>query len=128
MISPTTSLSIVQELWIIVYVYELKGAMLTFYDEHLVVIQFLKKLCFYETRCEPLLHYSQNPWVSWIQSNYQQPISLKSFLILSSDLCHGIPICLFTSDFPTKIFVCFSFQNWQEASDLDEVSTELFSK
>jgi len=42
-------------------------------------------------------------WARFIQSISSYPISLRSFLMLSSHLCLGLPTCLFPSGFPTKI-------------------------
>jgi hypothetical protein len=42
------------------------------------------------------------PWASSIQSIPPHPTFWRSVLILSSLLCHGLPISLFPSGFPTK--------------------------
>jgi len=41
-------------------------------------------------------------WASPIQSIYPYPASWRSILILSTNLCLGLPSGLFPSDFPTK--------------------------
>jgi len=47
-------------------------------------------------------------WARWIQSTPFYPISLRSFLILSSRLCLGLPSGLFPSSPVTKLLYHFS--------------------
>jgi hypothetical protein len=54
------------------------------------------------------LHWSLSSARS-IQSITSHPISLRSILILSTHLHHGLPSGLFPSDFPTKILYAFFF-------------------
>jgi len=51
--------------------------------------------------------HSSLSWARWIQSTPSQPIYVRCILILSSQLCLGLPSNLFPSAFPTKILYTF---------------------
>jgi hypothetical protein len=53
----------------------------------------------------PKVHY--RPYPEADQSNPSHPISLRSILILSTHLCHGLPSGLFPSNFPINILYAF---------------------
>jgi hypothetical protein len=42
-------------------------------------------------------------WATWLQFMLSYPVSLGSFLLLSSHRCIGLPYCLFPSSISTKI-------------------------
>ena len=75
--------------------------------EKLTGLQLVKKLpAFHGTRrfitaLTSVRHLSLS-WASPIQSTYPHPTSWRSFLILSTHLCLGLPSGLFPSGFPTK--------------------------
>jgi hypothetical protein len=78
------------------------------------IVQPLKNFpAFYGTRrfitgFTKALHWSL-PWVSSIHSIPPHPISLRSILIFSTQLCVGLPSGLFPSGYPTKILYAFLF-------------------
>ena len=75
--------------------------------EKLTGLQLVKKfLAFHGTRrfitaLTSVRHLSLS-WANTIQSTYPHPTSWRSFLILSTHLCLGLPSGLFPSGFPTK--------------------------
>jgi hypothetical protein len=82
-------------------------------EKSLAVQVFKNFLMFYGTRnfitvFTRALHESLF-WVRWIQTTPTHPISLRSILILSTQLRLGLPSGLFPSGFPTNILYAFLF-------------------
>jgi len=80
--------------------------------DKLLITQIVKKFpAFYWTRIfitvfPKTLHWSLS-WARWSQSRYFQPVSLKSFLLLVSNLRVNLTSVLFPSGFPTRILYIF---------------------